>query len=567
MIMDSWHKADFDQLKYQRIDFEYVAGELRRTRLRLRLASNPLVAEQAVYDMQAALRLYRTHSALARIRHDLRSDDPYYAGEQAYYDQADAQISLQVQSFYTTLLNSRHCADLETKFGQLMIRKAENLKNIIRPAAVENVAEENRLQSAYLQMVSTATVVVDSQILPLTGLGPLLQSPDRITRALAHRAEADWYQDHSEDLDDLFDQLVNARSALSRKVGFRSFADLVYRRLERFDYSRVEVETLRQAVVRYVVPLTSEIRYQQRRRLGLERLYYYDLPCYLPSGNPRVLLPVNHWPAACEQILTEIAQKRLPFFQNLIDRSFFDLDARANKVPGSQCSTVINAGLPFILMNASGTAFDVSTFFHNVGHTYGAVRGLKDLTLLEYLQPTSDVGEIHATVMEYLSYPYLEVFFGNDALDYTMMHMSEVLLMLPYWCMVDEFQYAVYDQANLTSLERRQIWRELQGIYQPDLDYDQEPYYTEGNAWQKDAHIYVAPFHSFDHVLAHLAALDVWQISLNAPDDAWRMYEKLCGLSGRDTFAMLLERTGIASPFDSDTIKRLAYAASSFLDL
>ncbi len=107
----------------------------------------------------------------------------------------------------------------------------------------------------------------------------------------------------------------------------------------------------------------------------------------------------------------------------------------------------------------------------------------------------------------------------------------------------------------------------IAGIYQPDLDYDQEPYYTEGNAWQKDAHIYVAPFHSFDHVLAHLAALDVWQISLNAPDDAWRMYEKLCGLSGRDTFAMLLERTGIASPFDSDTIKRLAYAASSFLDL
>ncbi|MGI6334055.1 MAG: M3 family metallopeptidase [Saccharofermentanales bacterium] len=565
--MDSWYNADFDRLKYQRVDFEYVAGELRRTRLRLRLASTPLAAEQAVYDMQAALRLYRTHSALARIRHDLRSDDPYYAGEQAYYDQADAQISLQVQSFYTTLLNSRHRADLEAKFGRLIIRKAENLKDIIRPAAVENVAEENRLQSAYQQMVSTATVVVDSQILPLTGLGPLLQSPDRITRALAHRAETDWYQDHSEDLDDLFDQLVNARSTLSRKVGFRSFADLAYRRLERFDYSRVEVETLRRSVVRYIVPLTSEIRYLQRRRLGLDRLYYYDLPCYLPSGNPRVLLPLDHWPAACEQILAEIAQKRLSFFQDLINRSFFDLGVRANKVPGSSCSTIINAGLPFILMNASGTACDVSTLFHTAGHAYGVAQGLKDVTLLEYLQPASDVGEIHATAMEYLSYPYLEMFFGNDALDYTMMHMSEVLLMLPYWCMVDEFQHAVYDRANLTASERRQIWRELQGIYQPDLDYDQEPYHAEGNAWQKDVHIYVAPFHSFDYVLSHLAALDIWQVSLNAPDDAWRMYEKLCGLGGRDTFAGLLEKSDIASPFDHDTIKRLAYAASNFLDL
>ena len=272
--MDAQTDKRFDQLEYRRVEFEFVASELRRARLRLRLASNSAAAGQAIHDMQAAMRLYKTHSAIARIRHDQSTDDSFYAGEQAYYDQADARIALQEQSFYSTLLSSRHRTELENTFGQLIFRKAENFKETVRAGAVESLAEENRLASSYLQMLSAASVVVDGQILPLSNLGPLLQSPDRNTRARAHRAEAGWYQQHAGDLDRLFNELVNTRAAISRKVGFRSFTDLAYKRLERFDYGRADVELLRQSVVRYIVPLTSEIRRLQRRRLGLDTLCY-----------------------------------------------------------------------------------------------------------------------------------------------------------------------------------------------------------------------------------------------------------------------------------------------------
>ena len=144
--------------------------------------------------------------------------------------------------------------------------------------------------------------------------------------------------------------------------------------------------------------------------------------------------------------------------------------------------------------------------------------------------------------------------------------MGERAIILP-GSVVDEFQHIVYDQPNLTADERHQAWHNLEKIYQPDINYRDAPFFERGGAWHKKEHIFTAPFYYIDYVLAQLVALDIWHTSRKSPDKAWRSYDKLCSLAGRDTFCQLLIKAGLSSPFDSDTIKRVAYAACDFIDL
>ncbi|HBP38124.1 MAG TPA: M3 family oligoendopeptidase [Clostridiales bacterium] len=557
----------FQQWPYQRAEQKPLINGMRKARMRLRLAISPAAAIQAVTEIQALLGIYQSQSAVARIRHDQKTDDPFYTAEQAYYDQTDARVAQETQAFYTAMLGSRHRMELENHYGSLIFRKAENLREIVQDKIVEDLAEENRLASDYLQLMSAAAIPLDGKVYTLAQLEPLLQSPDRQVRQAVHRAEADWLASRAASLDALFDQLVSVRNRISSRLGLASFIEVGYKRMERFDYQRSQIEALRQAVVRYIVPLTGEIRRLQRRRLNLDALNYYDLPCLFPAGNPQLQIPLASLPDQTSRLLASLTGQDPSFLRRLSDSGCLDLEARPNKAPGGYCETIVNAGMPFILMNASGTAQDVTTLLHESGHAYASLCSLPDLTLLEYRQPTLETCEIHSTALEFLSYPLMEPFFGSEAENYTLMHMTETLLFIPYACMVDEFQHVIYEQPGLTPEQRHQVWQNLECRYQPDLNYGDDSFYNKGGAWQKKQHIFVSPFYYIDYLLADLVALDLWHTSRKDPAKAWKQYDRLCRLGGRDTFLKLLEQAGLASPFDIGTIKKVAYAACDFLRL
>jgi oligoendopeptidase F len=169
--------------------------------------------------------------------------------------------------------------------------------------------------------------------------------------------------------------------------------------------------------------------------------------------------------------------------------------------------------------------------------------------------------------MEYLSYPYLEYFFGDGADASRQLHMTESLLFLPYGCMVDEFQHCIYEKPDLTPAERHEVWKLLEHKYQPFLDYDGVGFYEKGGAWQKKGHIFTDPFYYIDYCLAQIASLEIWDKACTSPKAALRIYDQLCVEGGNGTFLELLGKAGIESPFSPDVIKRIVYRACNFLEL
>lgn len=53
----------------------------------------------------------------------------------------------------------------------------------------------------------------------------------------------------------------------------------------RTDYNAEMVAAYRNQIYREIVPITVDLRKRQAKRLGLERLYYYDEPLEYTTGN------------------------------------------------------------------------------------------------------------------------------------------------------------------------------------------------------------------------------------------------------------------------------------------
>ena len=170
--------------------------------------------------------------------------------------------------------------------------------------------------------------------------------------------------------------------------------------------------------------------------------------------------------------------------------------------------------------------------------------------------------------MEFMSYPFMEMFYGEKAEQYRELHMTQALLFLPYGCMVDEYQHIVYDDPDMTPEQRHQVWKDLEKKYQPFNNYgDQMPFHEMGGAWMKKDHIFTTPFYYIDYCLSQICALELWDESRVDMKSALAKYNDLCSMGGSDTFLSLLKSARLESPFNTDVIKRLAYSTAEFLNL
>ena len=558
---------NFQDIEYVRPSLDTFRECVRRVRLRLMTAHTAEVVESALAEFQKELSRFETGASICHIRHDLNTLDPFFQEEIKFFEEAEALVNDLSAGVYALLLSSSISDELKTRFGPMIFRKALNRKETVSSEIIPELAEEAALENEYDQILSEAAISFYGKEYSLAMMEPFLESVDREVRRRAHDAVAFFFAKQGPRFDEIYSRLVGLRSQMAEKLGWNGFVELGYKRMERYDYTPGMVEKFRNLVVQYIVPVTVEIRRLQKERLGLDELKYYDLPSLFMQGNPRPVIAVDELPKAASRMFQKIFEKDPSFYDVLEAHGFTDLDARMNKSTGGYCTTLLDYGIPFIFTNASGLSDDVSTLVHESGHAYAAIRSVDSSPFIECLSPTLETCEIHSTAMEYMSYPYMDIFFGENADAYRKMHMTLSLLFIPYGCMVDEFQHRIYEDPGMSPEDRHRVWHDLEDKYQPFLDYDGVDFYEKGGAWQKKGHIFTDPFYYIDYCLAQIVSLEIWDMSRKNPKAALRVYDQLCMEGGNGTFLELIGKAGLASPFSPDVFKRVAYQACDFLDL
>ena len=202
---------------------------------------------------------------------------------------------------------------------------------------------------------------------------------------------------------------------------------------------------------------------------------------------------------------------------------------------------------------------------HEAGHAFAYWMNRKRIPT-EYTDPSLEGCEVHSMSMEFFGWRNAEGFFGPDARKFRYSHLTGALVFIPYGTMVDHFQHIMYEKPELTPAERHAEWKRLMGIYTPWLKLDGEiPFYSEGEHWQRQSHIYEAPFYYIDYCMAQTVALEFWAMIQKDPENAWNHYMAYTRQGGSRTFVDLLKNAGLATPFDEVCLKEVCETAARWL--
>lgn len=554
----------FGDMMYQRPDFDKLEYDFRQKVEAL--AGSDSVATQAdvIHEINLIREDVDTAMSLARIRQTIDTRDAFYDAESSFFDENSPRYQALIDEYYKALTNSRFRPELEERFGKRLFALAEAARKTFRPEIMVDLAEENRLCTEYMKLLASAEIDFDGKKLNLSGLGPYRESSNRQTRRLASEAYFGFLAGSREKLNSIYDDLVHVRTRMAVKLGFDDFVPLAYLRMSRLDYNATMVQGYRDSILKAIVPVANGLREDQRIRLNLEHLYYYDLPFRFNTGNPKPLGSAQDIIHKGKEMYHDLSTETGQFINRMLDEGLMDLETRAGKAGGGYCSWIAKYKAPFIFSNFNGTSGDVDVLTHEAGHAFQAHMS-RNFEIPEYVWPTMEAAEIHSMSMEFITWPWMDRFFGPEADKYRFMHLSDALVFIPYGALVDEFQHVVYGNPGLSPHERFRAWRELERKYLPYRDFSGNAYLEEGGFWQSQRHIYEAPFYYIDYTLAQVCALQYWKRFRETRQSAWSDYLSLCKAGGSAAFLELVRVGGLESPFDPGVLERAIQPVQEWL--
>ena len=533
---------------------------------RTRLSQQPADTIECVREWDQLRRSLSTWQALVELRFNQDTKNEQYQAARKHCDELRPKLTELEVVMKRQLLEEEHRQQVEQEYGAHVLALWEVDILTYDPAIAGDLIRESELEASYNERLANAKISFRGSDYNLSEITKFLEDLDRPTRHDADAVRWQWFSEHREELDDIFDQLVKLRHDMAKKLGFNNYIELGYRRMSRVDYGREDVERYRDAVQTEVVPLAQQLLENQADRLGLsaDELRHWDEPLYDRKGNPRPEQDYEKLLVMAQQMFDDMGYGLDDFFALMRTSDLMDLQIRAGKANGGFCTSFDDYGLPYIFANFNGTKGDVEVFTHEIGHAFQAYMSRKQ-PLLDYLWPTYESCEIHSMGLEFLTYPYMERFFGGDAKRFRTIHLTQSLLFLPYGVAVDHFQHRVYAEPDATPEERFQFWQEMEARYLPWRNYGDIKHASAGGRWQLQRHIYLSPFYYIDYTLAQACALQFWVRANQDRKAAMSDFVALCQRGGAAAFQQLAKSAGLTSPFEPGCLSEVVAQAKQSL--
>ncbi|NLB22331.1 MAG: M3 family oligoendopeptidase [Clostridium sp.] len=555
----------FKDMKYERPDFDQLFSDMKDDLKKLEGAASADEFFKVFEQMDEEIGHFYTMVTLCQIRHTINTADEFYKTEQDIMDEALPRFEEISTDTAKITLNSKFREDIEKRYGKHLLEKFEIQLKTFKPEIVEDLIEENKLASEYQKLTASAKIMFEGEERNLSGLIPFMESMDRDMRKRANDTSWTWFEENSEKLDQIFDNLVKVRTRIGKKLGHDNFIPVAYARMGRTDWNQEDAKVYRKQIAESVVPLTQKLYKQQSERIGIEEMKNYDYNLKFLTGNPTPKGDEDYLVKAASTMYADLSPETDEFFTTMKTQELMDLTTKKGKANGGYMTFLPEYKVPFIFSNFNGTSGDVDVLTHEAGHAFQGwlVRDAKPLVLNDY---TSEVAEIHSMSMEFFTHPWMEKFFKEDTEKYYYAHVADTLQFLPYGASIDELQEWIYSNPDATPDERKAKYREIEKKYMPHLDYDGNEFLEKGGRWQKQLHVYLYPFYYLDYTLAQVCAHQYFNWSRKDEKAAWESYLDLCRHSGRKPFTQLVPDAGLKNPFKPGTIAQITPELEEYLD-
>jgi len=428
---------------------------------------------------------------------------------------------------------------------------------LYRPENVPLETEEAKLGQQYQKLSGSLTVEFRGEEKTLVQMARYLEETDRALRQEAWELAANRRLQEAEKFDDIFDRLLKIREKIARNAGFPNYLQYAFRARGRFDYTPEDCVQFHNAIEKEVMPVLRELQKEQRRQLKLRALRPWDLAVDALNRPPlRPFEKVEKMLTGTQQIFNRLDGALSQEFQQLQALGLLDLANRKGKAPGGYQSTLAEARMPFIFMNAVGVQRDVETMLHEAGHAFHAL-AIRSEDLYAYRNPPIEICEVASMSMELLGNEFLDAFYSPaDAKRARRDHLEGIVEIFPWIATVDAFQHWIYSHPGHTKADRNGAWLELMDRFGGDVDWKGYEHVRE-NLWHRQLHIYLHPFYYIEYGIAQLGALQVWANSKRDRAKALSDYQKGLALGGSRPLPELFAAAGCRFDFSGDAVKPL----------
>jgi M3 family oligoendopeptidase len=557
----------FADLPYLRPDLDAIKSRYDALSVRFDTAESAETVLSAIEQWNTLRIEYATMESLAEVRFTQNVQDEAAKAEKQFFTENSPSVTEWNEEVSKRLLTSRFRADVEAKYGALFTRRLDDAARTFRPEIKELLVEEATVGQEYTALLAQLEIEFRGEKYNLSGIRKFAEDTDRATRREASAAQQQALQAVTEKLDTMFSQLVAIRHQIALKTGFSSFTEFRYVQMGRTEYTADDVARFRANVRDIVVPFAVQQHRQQALRLGLKAddFYAYDEALNFPDGNPQPGAAEDGIVADAQTMYDALSPETGAFFAIMTRGGFLDLTTRPNKARGGYCTSFPAFGMPFIFSNFNGTADDIRVLTHEAGHAFQAYKS-RQQPLVEYLWPSMEACEIHSMSMEFLTWKWMDKFFGEKTQQFRYTHLEQALLFLPYGCAVDEFQHWIYANPAATPAERKAAWKRVEATYLPWRKYDNAPFSESGALWQTQLHVYLYPFYYIDYALAQLCALQFWKRNEEGDPTALTDYVHICEIGGSKAFLEIVKEAHLESPFERGTMESVVAHAAAWLE-
>ena len=544
----------FKDYKYERPNYEEIKKSFLELVDKIKNASTYDEQKLHINQLNNIRKHIETMSTLASIRNSINTADEFYDEEQNYWDEQGPLYTELNSDFYKAIVNSKFKEDIKKDYSEQFYKICEYSLKSFSPEIISDLQEENKLMSKYTKLLASAKINFKGEELNLSGLYKYMLSSDRNEREQSSKAYYNYFGEHEEEFDEIYDQLVHIRHNMAKKLGFKNFVELGYIRMDRTDYNPKMVVNLRKQILEYIVPLCNKLYEKQAKRLNLDKLTYIDENLEFLDGNATIKGDSDYIIENGIKMYQELSQETKEFFDFMLENELMDLETKHNKSAGGYCTYIPDYKAPFIFSNFNKTSEDMDVLTHEAGHAFQLYMS-RDIDMQEINFPTLDSCEIHSMSMEFITYPWMDTFFKEDSDKYKFAHLTSAIKFLPYGVVVDEFQHIVYDNPDMTKDERKKVWRDLEKKYLPHRDYEDNEILERGCWFFKQGHIFKDPFYYIDYVLAQICAFQFLKKMEEDRVSGWEDYLRICKVGGTQSFLQIVKTGNLISPFDDKCIE------------
>ena len=438
-------------------------------------------------------------------------------------------------------------ADDELKARAFALREAaEDAKHQL-PEALEKPVLKMQLSGgeAFSQLRdkldATLLVDYDGKQIPLSAVRALAYDGDADTRRRAYEAELASYKKIELPMSFCLNNLKAEGETMAALKGYKGVLDMA------LAHSRMDEKTLEAmwTAIREALPELREYFKAKGRLLGHENgLPFYDL--FAPVGQSTRTYTVEEARALLLDLFGKFCPEMGEMMRTAFDEGWIDMYPREGKSGGAFCSGYYAKNISRVMTNFAGSASDVSTLAHELGHAFNnRMLRHKPLMMTETPMP---LAETASTFNETLLIAQML----KDASPEEELTLLDSCLVEQTQTMVDIYSRFLFEQKvvaaqadhalDVDELKETMLWAQDQS-YGDGLD----PEFRHPYMWACKSHYYSTGvhFYNFPYAFGGLFARGLYARYEKEGEAFVPVYCDLLSRFGSDTIANVTASVGI----------------------